>query len=168
MTIEAICDQLRAALFDRGFEYGFFANGRIYKPDMTAGFDGEYARCAETIYRIQPPKITLQHKIGTCVDAVLVMKSMLDAMQVPCKIWLQHHRESGKVHTITTFTAQGKTVYLELTPRSSKPWYGQALVYAGEQDFLQEFAKNGYELSDVTDRVVAGQQPFFLLDKRNG
>jgi len=84
---------------------------------------------------------------------------------VPCKLWLLHNKTKNKVHTIPTFEAEGKVVYLELTPQSAKPWYGKELVYNNEQDFLQEYQKTDYDVSDVTNRVIIGEQPIFLLEK---
>ena len=93
MTIKEICDILRSNLYNKGFEYGFILNGQKYKPDMNSGFDKEYYRLSNTIYRVQNPMVTLEEKIGTCVDSVLVMKSILDKLNVSCKIWLQSFRK---------------------------------------------------------------------------
>lgn len=168
MTIQRVCDTLRAQLFGQGFEYGFVLDGRTYKPSRDAGFDREFDRQLRMNYRIQQPAVTLRYKTGTCMDAVLVMKSTLEALSIPCKIWLQYDRGKNKPHTIVTFTAQTKTVYLELTPQSSKPWYGRECLYPDEAAFLEEFARNGYEMYDVTGKVFAGQRPSVLLSVVNG
>ena len=164
MTIIEICDVLKKGLLNNGYEYGFVVDGKKYKPDMS-GFDEEYYRLSTTIYRVQDPSVTMKEKIGTCVEAVMVMKYLLDAKNVSNKIWLLYNRKKHKVHTVLTFEAEGKVVYLELTPQSSKEWYGKELVYADEQEFLQGYEENGYDVSDVTDRVVVGDQPMFLLEK---
>ena len=165
MKIVEICDALRAELIKGGYEYGFVVDGQIYKPNMARGFDAVFYHLANTISRVQDPEVTKQKKVGTCIDAVLVMQQILDAYNVPSKIWLTHHKQKNKAHTVLTFLAEGKTVYLELTPQSSKPWYGKELVYDDEDAFLQAQKKDGYEIFDVTDQIVIGERPYFLLDK---
>ena len=165
MKIVEICDALRKELVNTGYEYGFVVDGQIYKPNMARGFDAVFYHLANTISRVQDPEVTKQEKVGTCIDAVLVMRQILDAYNVPSKIWLTHHKQKNKVHTVLTFLAEGKTVYLELTPQSSKPWYGKELVYDDEDAFLQAQEKDGYEIFDVTDQVIIGERPYFLLDK---
>ncbi len=165
MMIKEICDILRAELYNNGFEYGFIVNGQKYKPNMKEGFDDEYYHLAKTISIVQEPFVTLKEKIGTCVDVVLVMKTILDKLNIPSKIWLLYNKKKNKVHTILTFEAENKIVYLELTPQSSKSWYGQELLYLSEQEFLQEYENNGYDISDVTDLIIVGQRPYFLLNK---
>ena len=78
-------------------------------------------------------------------------------------MWLIRHREKGSVHTIQTFKAEGKVVYLELTPKSSKSWYGKENLYSSADDFLTEFDRNGYDIYDVTDEIIIGEAPNFLL-----
>lgn len=165
MTIKEICDILRAELLKNYYEYGFVVNGQKYKPNMENGFDSEYNHLSTTIYLVQDPIITMQEKIGTCVDAVLVMKWLLDKHNIPNKIWLLYNKKKNKVHTILTFESEDKIVYLELTPQSSKEWYGKEIVYSGEQEFLLEYENNGYDISDVTDAIIIGEQPGFLLNK---
>ncbi len=165
MIINEICNKLRAELFNNGFEYGFILNGRKYKPNMKYGFDNEYYHFSKTIYCVQDPVVTLKEKIGTCVDTVLVMKSILDKLNVPCKIWLLCNKKKNNLHTILTFTAENKIIYLELTPQSSKAWYGQEILYSNESDLIQEYENNGYDISDITNLIIIGQQPKFLLDK---
>ncbi len=165
MTINEICDILRAVLFNNGFEYGFVLNGQKYKPNMDAGFDNEYYHLLQTIYCVQDPQITIGEKIGTCIDAVLVMKWLLDKKDIPNKIWLLHNKKKNKMHTILTFSAENKTVYLELTPQFSKEWYGKEIVYSSEQELLRQYENNCYDIYDVTASVIVGQQPLFLLEK---
>ena len=165
MTIKEICDKLRAALYNNGFEYGFVLDGKKYKPDMHNGFDNEYYHLSKTIYLVQEPSVTLKEKIGTCVDVVLVMKSILDNLNVLNKIWLLYNKKKNKVHTILTFDAENKIVYLELTPQSSKSWYGQEIIYSSEQELLREYENNNYDISDVTSLIKVGQRPYFLLNK---
>lgn len=165
MTINQICDMLKNELLNNGYEYGFIVNGKKYKPDMSKGFDNEYYQYSLTMYCVQDPLVTMQEKTGTCVDAVLVMKYILAMHGISGKIWLLYNKAKNKVHTVLTFEAESQVVYLELTPQSSKAWYGKELVYGDEQMFLQEFAKQNYEVSDVTDSIQIGQQPKFLLEK---
>lgn len=167
MTIQEICNILREKLYNNGFEYGFFLNGIKYKPNMQNGFDNEYYRLSQTIYRVQKPETTLKEKIGTCVDAVVVMKYMLDKLNIPCKIWLLSNKNKNKKHTILTFDAENKIVYLELTPQFGKPWYGKEIIYSSESELFEEQAKKGWDVSDVTDSVVVGEQPMFLLERLN-
>ena len=165
MKIVEICDALRAELMNNGYQYGFIVDGQIYKPNMTGGFDATFYHLANTISRVQDPALTRREKVGTCIDAVLVMQQILNERNVPSKIWLLYQKEKNKVHTVLTFAAEGKTVYLELTPQSSKPWYGQEIVYESEQAFLQAQQRGGNEVADVTEKVVVGERPYFLLAK---
>lgn len=165
MKIVEICDALRAELMNNGYQYGFIVDGQIYKPNMAGGFDATFYHLANTISRVQDPAFTRSEKVGTCIDAVLVMQQMLNECNVPSKIWLLYQKEKNKVHTVLTFAAEGKTVYLELTPQSSKPWYGQEIVYENEQAFLQAQQNNGNEVTDVTEKVIVGERPHFLLEK---
>ena len=165
MKIVEICDALRKELLNTGYEYGFVVEGQIYKPNVESGFDAAFYHLANTISRVQDPEVTKQKKVGTCIDVVLVMRQILATYNIPNKIWLLYHPQKNKVHTIITFEAEGKIVYLELTPQSSKPWYGKELVYDDEDAFLQAQEKDGYEIFDVTDQIVIGERPYFLLDK---
>lgn len=167
MSIKEICDILRAELYNNGFEYGFIVEGKKYKPNMDKGFDDEYDHLSKTIYTVQDPSVTLKEKIGTCVDTVVVMKSILDNLSVSNKIWLLYNKKKNKVHTILTFVVDSKAIYLELTPQSSKPWYGQEMIYSSEQELLQEYKKNDYDISDVTNLIQVGRKPYFLLNKLN-
>ena len=167
MTIQEVCECLKSELLDNGYEYGFFLDGKKYKPNMTKGFDSEYFQLSTTIYRVQNPEVTMREKIGTCVDTVMVMKMLLDQRQIPNTIWLLHHKPTHKVHTIVTFEAESKIVYLELTPQFSKAHYGHEIVCSNMQEFLREYEQNGFEVSDVTDAIIIGQQPIFLLEKGN-
>ena len=167
MTIKEICDILRAELYNKDFEYGFILNGQKYKPNMKDGFDNDYYHLAKTISLVQEPSVTLKEKIGTCVDAVIVMKSILDKLNITSKIWLLYNKKKNKVHTILTFEAENKIVYLELTPQSYKSWYGQEIEYSSEQDLLHEYENNGYDISDITTQLTVGQRPYALLNKLN-
>ena len=162
MTIREICGLLRKKLFNNGYEYGFYLNGKKYKPDMSKGFDEEYFQLSKTLYRVQEPFITVREKIGTCIDAVLVMRELLNEYGIPCRIWLIF---KNSPHTILTFEAEEKIVYLELTPQSTKPSYGKEIIYENEQAFVAEYRENGYDISDVTDYIEIGRPPDFLLAK---
>ena len=95
------------------------------------------------------------------------MKSILDKLNIPSKIWLLYNKQKNKVHTILTFEAENKIVYLELTPQSSKSWYGQEIIYSSEQVFLHEYVSNGYDISDISTMLIVGQRPYALLNKLN-
>jgi len=165
MIIREICNMLRTELYNNGYEYGFVSTGQKYKPNMENGFDKEYYHLSTTIYCVQDPITTMKEKIGTCVDAVLVMRWLLNKHNIPSKTWLLYNKQKNKVHTILTFEAENKIVYLELTPQSSKAWYGKEIIYSNEQEFLSEYEENDYDVSDVTDSIVIEQQPEFLLAK---
>ena len=165
MTIPQICSLLQAELLAGGYRYGFTAGGVQYAPRIGSGFDADYDRLARTLYRVQPPDLTMQEKIGTCADAVLVMRHLLAPYRIPNKIWLLHRPAGGAVHTVLTFEAEGQVVYLELTPQSGKPWYGKPLCYPTQEAFLRQFAADGFEVTEVTHRIVSGQPPDFLLCK---
>ena len=65
-------------------------------------------------------------------------------------------------------TADKKTVYLELTPQSTKPWYGKEIVFDNEQSFIAEYSKDGCEVIEITDSVVVGEPPEFVLSRMEG
>ncbi len=164
MTINEICDELRRELYNNGYEYGFYLNGKKYKPDFTKGFDEEYGRLSKSIYRIQNPEDTIGQKIATCIDSVLVMGTILDSLSVSYKIWLPHSAKDNYSHTILTFEAESKIVYLELTPQSNKPWYGKEIVYNNEQELIEAFSKNNQKITDVTNKIHIGNFPDSLFD----
>lgn len=165
MIIPEVCNLLKKELFNNHYEYGFYLNGKKYKPDTNKGFDEKYFQLSKTIYHVQDPIITIREKTGTCIDVVLVMKKLLDERGIPNKIWLLHNKSKGSLHTILTFEAECKIVYLELTPQSSKPFYGKEIIYGNEQTFISEYRNNGYDISDVTSYVEIDRQPDFLLTK---
>ncbi len=167
MTVNEICDILRKELYQNDYKYGFVLDGKKYRPNIEVGFDEEYYRLSNTIYLVQDPIITIKEKTGTCIDAVLVMRFILDKYNISNKIWLLNNKQKNKFHTVLTFAAENKTVYLELTPQFSKPWYGKEIVFNNEQDFLQEYINGGWDVSEVTASIVVGQQPLFLLEKLN-
>ena len=121
MNINEICVILKSELYNNGYEYGFSADGKRYLPDTSRGFDSEYYKLSCTIYTVQEPKDTMEERLGTCIDAVVLMKHMLDELNVKSRIWLLHNKDKNKAHTILTFEAEDKIVYLELTPQFSKP-----------------------------------------------
>ena len=93
------------------------------------------------------------------------MKAILDEQNVPSKIWLLHDRQREKFHTILTFYVENKTIYLELTPQSTKPWYGKEIVFDNEQVFISEYSKDGCEVIEITDSVVIGEVPEFIFTR---
>jgi hypothetical protein len=52
-----------------------------------------------------------------------------------------------------------------LTPQSAKPWYGKELVFDNEQSFISEYGKDGCEVIEITDSVVIGEAPEFILSR---
>ena len=76
-----------------------------------------------------------------------------------------HDRKSEKFHTVLTFYLEDKVVYLELTPQSGKPWYGKEMVFESEQSFIDGYKKDGYEVIDITDSVIIGEAPDFVLSR---
>ena len=163
MTINDICDFLRSELLSNRYEYGFYLNGKKYVPDASLGFDEEYFNLSKTVYLVQNPSDTKREKIGTCIDACMLMKEMLDGISRRSRIWLTRQREKGSVHTVLTFEAEEKTVYLELTPKSTKRWYGKQILYDSAYRFISDFDANGYDMYDVTDEIKIGEAPTFLL-----
>ena len=167
MTIKEACDLLKDELLDNGYEYGFCLNGITYKPDFAKGFDEDFFDRLLKEYRVQDSKDTRQAKVGTCNDAVVLMKSILDEYGISSKIWLLHDRKDGKLHTVLTFYLEDKVIYLELTPQSGKPWYGKEIVFESEQYFIDGYKEDGYEVIDVTDSVIIGEAPDFVLSRMN-
>ena len=159
MLIPEACELLKKELLNNGFEYGFYLNGTSYRPDITNGFDEEFFERLLTEYRIQSPEDTMKSKVGTCNDAVVLIKSILDKHNVPSKIWLLHDIPNSKFHTVLTFYLDNKTVYLELTPQSNKAWYGKEIIFDSEQSFMNEYKKNDCDVIDVTDYVIIGKAP---------
>ena len=82
MTITETCDILRCELYQNGYTYGFYSNGTKYTPDFSNGFDEEFFNLQKMNYHIQEPQDTMQEKIGTCIDAVMVMKTILDQLNI--------------------------------------------------------------------------------------
>jgi hypothetical protein len=163
MTINKICDLLRSEFINNGYEYGFYLDGRRYTPDKSLGFDREYLRLSETIYRVQNPNDTKRERLGTCIDTCLLIKTLLAEKNICTKIWLICHRERKSVHTIPTFEAEGKIVYLELTPESKKPWYGKEIIYSSEEEFLSAFDTDCFDIFEVTRDIIVEEAPEFLL-----
>ena len=164
-SIKETCKLLKQELWDNSYEYGFYLNGKTYKPYMTKDFDKKFLDHLLTEYCFQDPKDTMKAKVGTCNDAVVLMRYILDKRNIPSKIWLLHDKQSGKQHTVLTFYLENKTVYLELTPQSGKPWYGKELIFDNERSFVDEYSKGGIEVIDVTDSVLIGERPNFLLSR---
>lgn len=167
MTINEICNILKDELFNNDYKYGFVVDGEKHTPNMTGGFDNEYYNLTLTIYRIQNPLVTMKEKIGTCIDACLLMKYLLKKYDISSKIWLLHNKTTNKVHTILTFEAESKIVYLELTPQSAKPYYGKEILFDSIEDLLTKFCNDGIDIEDVTEEFIVGELPLVLLNKIN-
>ena len=163
MKITEICDILRQELYQNDYQYGFYYDGRKCIPDFSNGFDAEFFNLQKTIYRIQNPRDTMKEKIGTCIDAVMVMKSILDEINVQSKIWLLYHNAKRTPHTILTFEAEKKLVYLELTPQSNKPWYGKEIIFNDERDRVKEFREKDFIIIEVTEKIIIGDHSDALL-----
>lgn len=163
MKITEICDILRQELYQSGYQYGFYYNGRKYTPDFSNGFDEKFFNLQKSIYHIQDPQDTLKEKIGTCIDAVIVMKTILDQLNIPSKIWLLHHNVKKTPHTILTFQAEEKVVYLELTPQSNKPWYGKEILYEIEHSLVGSFQKDNFTIIEITNQIIIGAHTDSLL-----
>lgn len=165
MRIQEICNLLKKELLDNGYEYGFYLDGVKYKPDATKGYDEEFARALVHDYRIQNPSDTMRERIGTCIDITLLMKTMLASCGVSSKIWLLHDMQRNKFHTILTFEAENKVVYLELTPQYRKPWYGKEILYENEEELISKYGKDGCEIEDITNSVETGKRPECILSR---
>ncbi len=163
MKITEICDVLRQELYQNGYQYGFYYDGIKYSPDFNNGFDKKFFDLQKEFYRIQDPQDTIREKIGTCIDAVIVMKHILDELNVPSKLWLLHHNVKKTPHTILTFEAEEKVVYLELTPHSNKPWYGKEILYENEHGFVNSFQKTDFTIIEITNQIKIGSHPDSLL-----
>lgn len=167
MNILETCDLLRKELYNNGYTYGFYLDGVKYKPDFSGGFDRNYYNLSITIYRVQNPIDTMREKIGTCIESVMVMKKMLDEYAIPNKIWLLNNNVKNKYHTILTFNLCEKVVYLELTPQSNKSNYGKEIIYNSEQEFVSEYKEKQFDVVDVTEQIIVGERPEFLLKHMN-
>ena len=165
MSIQEICGLLKSEFMEQGYEYGFYLNGQRIKPDRSKGFDRDFMHSLLTAYRVQDPEVTLREKLGTCVDVVLMTKMILESHGIACKVWLLHYLARAKFHTILTFSADGKVVYLELTPQSQKPWYGKEIVFDNEGCLLAEYQNDDCEMTDITNEIVAGAAPAFILSR---
>ena len=88
-----ICGLLKDELLDNGYSYGFYLKGRRIVPNVSLGFDEEFARLITTEYRIQSPEISRREKVATCLDAVLVMEDILNGQDIESKIWMIYQTE---------------------------------------------------------------------------
>ncbi len=163
MKITEICDILRQELYQNGYRYGFYYDGRKYAPNFSNCFDEEFFNLLKSIYRIQDPQDTMKQKIGTCIDAVIVMKCILDKINIKSRIWLLYHTVKRTPHTILTFEAEEKLVYLELTPQSNKAWYGKEIIYNDEYDLINDHQEKDFIVTEVTDKIVIGAHSDSLL-----
>ena len=163
MKIAEISTLLKRELYQNGYQYGFYYDGRKYSPDFSNGFDKEFFDLQKKLYRIQDPQETIREKIGTCIDAVVVMKSILDEINIKSKIWLLFHTVKKVPHTILTFEAEEKLVYLELTPQSNKLWYGKEILYENEHSFVDSFQKDDFTIIEITNQIIIGSHPDSLL-----
>ena len=154
MTIREISERLKNELL--GYTYGFVHRGIRYTPKD----DPEYALHFQEFYRAQEVSVSRKERIGTCIDSVLVMQALMKEYGVPSRIYLLCQRE--KPHTVLTFQAEGKTVYLELTPSSSRPNYAKELIYADEAEWKEAWNKT-HLISEITDILKPGIRPQDLI-----
>ena len=166
--IAEICQLLKDELLDNGYSYGFCLNNRRIVPNASLGFDEEFARLLTTEYRIQLPEVTKREKVATCLDAVLVMKDILDQQGIGSKIWMICQVEKKKVHSILTFESSSRVIYLELTPQSGKPNYGKELLFADEEELAGYWKERGYFIQDITNICKPGADPSFFMDMIKG
>ena len=85
MNITEACDLLRKELYHSGYVYGFLLDNVKHTPDSSKGFDNDYYQLSLSSYRIQAIEDTKREKIVTCLDAVLVMKDLLDQHSIQIK-----------------------------------------------------------------------------------
>lgn len=156
MRIQAICEVLKSELVNNGYGYGVYLDGNMYQPNRENGFDEDFFKILMTKYRIQSSEVTKQKKIGTCNDIVLLMRAILEEHRVRSKIWILCELQREKYHTILTFEAENKVVYLELTPQSDNSCYGKAFVYENEQQFIVDQVSDDVEIVEATDCIKAG------------
>ena len=161
--IARICDLLRSELYGTGYRYGFCLDGSVVVPDASKGFDETFGRLLASRYRIQPPELTRKAKAATCLDAVLVMKDILNENGIGSRIWLVLDRERKKPHAVLTFRADQAVVYLELTPQSGKENYGKELVFENTDAFIRYWEQRNYLVREITDLCVPGRRPDFFL-----
>jgi hypothetical protein len=103
MKISDICEMLKNELYDNGYEYGFLLNGERCTPDMSGGFDENYYRLSLTEYVVQSHEDTMAEKIGTCVDAVMVMKKLLLEKDISSNKSLFIDKTNIYLHMFTNF-----------------------------------------------------------------
>lgn len=165
MKIAEICDILRQELYQNGYQYGFYYDGRKYTPNFSNGFDEEFSNALKNVYRIQDPQDTMKEKIGTCIDAVILMKSILDKIYVKSRIWLLYHTVKRTPHTILTFESEEKLVYLELTPQYNKDRYGKEIIYNNKYDLIKDLQEKDFIVTEITDKIVIGALSDSLLQQ---
>lgn len=162
-TIE-ICQLLKKELLDNGYKYGFYLRDRCVTPNISLGFDEEFANLLTSEYRIQEPIVSRREKVATCLDAVLIMKEILFEQAIESKIWMLFLKEKRKAHSVLTFEIDGRIVYLELTPQSGKSNYGKEILFEGMDQFVSYWEQQGYIVSDITDVCTPGANPDFFMD----
>ena len=59
MLINEACELLKKELLDNGYEYGFYLNGAVHKPDMTK-VDKAFFELIMSEYRVQAPEDTMK------------------------------------------------------------------------------------------------------------
>lgn len=163
-SIDEMCGLLRDELYENGYMYGFYLNGKRIIPDTSKGFDEEFARLITTEYRIQTPELSRREKVGTCLDAVLVMKEILSGQGIESKVRMIFQREKKKVHAVLSFELSEKVIYLELTPQSGKPNYGKELIFESEEEFIEYWEQQNYLVQDITEVCKPGANPSFFMD----
>lgn len=162
--IKEVCGLLKDELLDNGFLYGFYLNDKRVVPDISLGFDKEFARLLTTEYRVQSPEVTRREKVATCLDAVVVMKDILKLKNIDSTIWMIYKKEKHKVHSVLTFEISDKVVYLELTPQSGKANYGKEILFDSVKDFEDYWINQGYILKNIDALCIPGVNPSFFTD----
>ena len=163
-SLNEICQLLKDELLDNGYMYGFYLRDKRVIPNMSIGFDEEFANLLTSEYRIQKPMVSRREKVATCLDTVLIMKEILFEQDVESKIWMLFLREKRKVHSVLTFEMDEKIVYLELTPQSGKSNYGKEILFESIEGFVSYWEQQGYIVSDITELCVPGANPTSFMD----
>lgn len=86
----------------------------------------------------------------------LLRKELYHSGYVYGFFWMIYNKLKHKVHAILTFYLEDQAAYLELPPQSGKQCYGKEVLYENEQDFINDYQNNEYEIVDITAKVTPG------------